>query len=74
MVDKVNEILLEDSENVERRMKCRLALNNFDCYKELLSEIKHKTKQSNLKVFKCAPFACLLVNKSSFCQKVDFLI
>ena len=38
MVDKVNEILLEDSENVERRMKCRLALNNFDCYKELLSE------------------------------------
>ena len=49
MVDKVNEILLEDSENVELRMKCRLALNNFDCYKELLSERKHKTKQSNLK-------------------------
>ena len=49
MVDKVNKILLEDSENVERRMKCRLALNNFDCYKELLSERKHKTKQSNLK-------------------------
>ena len=47
MVDKVNEILLEDS--VEGRMKCRLALNNFDCYKELLSERKHKTKQSNLK-------------------------
>ena len=41
MVDKVNEILLEDSENVERRMKYRLALNNFDCYKELLSERKH---------------------------------
>ena len=49
MVDKLNEILLEDSENVERRMKCRLALNNFDCCNELLSEIKHKTKQSNLK-------------------------
>ena len=31
------------------RMKCRLALNNFDCYKELLSERKHKTKHSNLK-------------------------
>ena len=40
MVDKVNKILLEDSENVERRMKCRLALNNFDCYKELLTERK----------------------------------
>ena len=50
MNDKVNEILLEDSQNVERRMKCgRLALNNFDCYKELLSERKYKTKQSNLK-------------------------
>ena len=23
--------------------------NNFDCYKELLSERKHKTKQSTLK-------------------------
>ena len=46
---QINEILLEDSENVERRIKCRLALNNFDCYKELLSERKHKTKQSNLK-------------------------
>ena len=49
MVDKVKEILLEDSENVERRMKCRVALNNFDSYKEFLSERKHKTKQSNLK-------------------------
>ena len=47
MIDHLDQILLKDS-NVERAMKCRMSLNNFQCYKELLVERKKKVKQTNL--------------------------
>ena len=47
MIDQLDQILLKDS-NMDRAMKCRMSLNNFQCYKELLVERKKKTRQTNL--------------------------